>query len=54
MTSGLIFSVLSIVLGVLVAVFTDISIKIIVILLGAASVIKGVADFFTVRRLVDD
>ena len=54
MTSGLIFSVLSIVLGVLVAVFTDISIKIIVILLGATSVIKGVADFFTVRRLVDD
>jgi len=54
MTSGFVFSILSIVLGVLVAVFTDISIKIIVILLGAASVIKGVADFFTVRKLVDD
>ena len=54
MTSGFVFSILSIVLGVLVAVFTDISIKIIVILLGAAAVIKGITDFFTVRKLLDD
>ena len=54
MTSGLIFSILSIVLGVLVAVFTDISIKIIVMLLGVSAVVKGIADFFTVRKLVDD
>lgn len=54
MTSGLFFSIIAVVLGVLCAVFTDFSIKIVVIALGATAVVKGIYDLVKVRKLLND
>ena len=54
MTSGLFFSGIAVVIGVLCAVFTDFSIKIVVIALGAMAVVKGIYDFVKFRSVIKD
>lgn len=54
MTTGLFFSGLAVVLGILCAIFTDFSIKIIVILLGAAAFVKGIFDLIKFRSVIKD
>lgn len=52
MTSSFVFSIVAVVIGILCAIFTEFSIKIIVIALGGAAVIKGLFDLFKLNRLV--
>ncbi len=54
MTTGLFFSALAVVLGILCIIFTDFSIKIIVILLGATAFVKGVFDFIKFRSFIKE
>ncbi|MBO5606862.1 MAG: hypothetical protein J5930_03120 [Treponema sp.] len=54
MTSGLFVSLLSMVVGIIVAVFTDFSVKVIVVLLGFAGLVKGFSDLVKVRVLLED
>ena len=54
MTINLFGSVLCIVLGLMLSIFTNFSIKIIVIALGAAAIAKGVYDLIKLKKLSDD
>lgn len=54
MVSTLFFSVIALALGILCAIFTDFSIKIVVIALGAAAVVKGIYDLLKFRKLISD
>ncbi len=47
-------SALAVVLGILVAVFPETCIKFVVIVLGAASLVKGLYDFIRLRNMTED
>lgn len=54
MTIEFLWSGLCIFLGLMLSIFTKFSIKIIVIALGAGAIVKGLYDFFKLRKLSSD